>query len=384
MGKLSGKFVLTGGPCAGKTSALAKVEEELTELGYKVIIVSESATELIKGGVKPFGDKALDILSFQKLIIALQLSKEKVYETASTFYPEDQKCVVIYDRGVLDNKAYIGQKVFDGLLDELNLNELRLMDNYDMVIHLVTAADGKEEYYTLENNAARTETASQARELDKKTMNAWAGHNNLKIIDNASNFEEKLNKVLEGILNYLGMPICLRKQRKYRVDLSHSDIAFMNEDDCIRVEIEQTYLKDSLQKDGYERRLRKRTYRGESTYYYTEQQKRPKGLAEVSTDKKITEKEYLKMLSTSEDNITIKKVRYTFARDKQHFKLDVFEDYNNFAILEVVPTNENQEIKLPNELKVIEEVTNNPDYQNYALSRKLSKEIQLEKDKAGE
>lgn len=55
MGKIVGKIVLTGGPCAGKTSALTKVEEELTEKGYKVFIVSESATELIRGGIKPFG-----------------------------------------------------------------------------------------------------------------------------------------------------------------------------------------------------------------------------------------------------------------------------------------------------------------------------------------
>ena len=44
------------------------------------------------------------------------------------------------------------------------------MDNYDMVVHMVTAADGKEEFYTLENNEARSETVEQAKELDKKTI----------------------------------------------------------------------------------------------------------------------------------------------------------------------------------------------------------------------
>ena len=48
MGKIFAKVVLTGGPCAGKTSALTKIEEELIEKGYKVFIVSETATELIK------------------------------------------------------------------------------------------------------------------------------------------------------------------------------------------------------------------------------------------------------------------------------------------------------------------------------------------------
>ena len=79
MGKIVGKIVLTGGPCAGKTSALTKIEEELTEKGYKVFIVSESATELIKGGIKPFGRMPIDLIKFQNLILKYQYEKEKIY-----------------------------------------------------------------------------------------------------------------------------------------------------------------------------------------------------------------------------------------------------------------------------------------------------------------
>ena len=50
------KVVLTGGPCAGKTTALAKIHKEFTELGYQVFIVSEGATEVIRSGAKPFGE----------------------------------------------------------------------------------------------------------------------------------------------------------------------------------------------------------------------------------------------------------------------------------------------------------------------------------------
>jgi len=73
------KIVLTGGPCAGKTTALARIEEDLTEKGYKVFVVGESATELIKSGVRPFGDKCLDMVTFQKMIMLYQLQKEEIY-----------------------------------------------------------------------------------------------------------------------------------------------------------------------------------------------------------------------------------------------------------------------------------------------------------------
>ena len=41
---------LTGGPCAGKTTAIASVKQDLTQLGVKVLVVPEAATILMKGG----------------------------------------------------------------------------------------------------------------------------------------------------------------------------------------------------------------------------------------------------------------------------------------------------------------------------------------------
>ena len=44
------KIVVTGGPCAGKSTAMAKIKEELEREGYTVLLVHETATELISGG----------------------------------------------------------------------------------------------------------------------------------------------------------------------------------------------------------------------------------------------------------------------------------------------------------------------------------------------
>lgn len=66
--------------------------------------------------------------------------------------------IVFFDRGVMDPAAYMSPEVFQALLDEQGWNQINLRDKrYDMVLHLVTAADGAEEYYTLANNAARYE-----------------------------------------------------------------------------------------------------------------------------------------------------------------------------------------------------------------------------------
>ena len=44
------RICLTGGPCAGKTTALATLSVVLQQMGLKVLLVPEAATILMKGG----------------------------------------------------------------------------------------------------------------------------------------------------------------------------------------------------------------------------------------------------------------------------------------------------------------------------------------------
>lgn len=44
------RICLTGGPCAGKTTAIASIKQDLTQLGMKVLVVPEAATALMNGG----------------------------------------------------------------------------------------------------------------------------------------------------------------------------------------------------------------------------------------------------------------------------------------------------------------------------------------------
>lgn len=357
------KIVLTGGPCAGKTTALARLEESLVEKGFHVFIVSESATELIKGGARPFGKNAIDMVAYQRLMLDYQLSKERIYENAS-FLNGSNKNVIIYDRGVLDNKAYINQSIFDKLLSELGVSEIDLMDNYDMVIHMVTAADGKSECYTLANNGARTESIEQAIELDKKTLNAWMGHQNLKIVDNSTEFDEKINRVLDHVNSLVGIKDMVKTQRKYLIDLNSSDISCLDSETSTIIDIEQIYLASN--NPTYEIRLRKRTIGGHSTYYFQTEKKIGNGKSIVITDKKISSKEYVRTLSNYKIDKKITKTRYAFTYDKQNMTLDVFE--GGLCILEV---NGNKKINLPSYLNVIEEVTNDEKYNNINLARTI-------------
>ena len=66
---------LTGGPCAGKSSALSKLEEDLTSKGFNVFIIDEAATMLINGNMHPSRMDELDFQLTLAWIPPLQRSK---------------------------------------------------------------------------------------------------------------------------------------------------------------------------------------------------------------------------------------------------------------------------------------------------------------------
>ena len=71
------KLVITGGPCAGKSTALKTVKESLENIGYTVLLLPELATDLITSGISP--KTCGGSFNYQKLQVMLQLEKEKIY-----------------------------------------------------------------------------------------------------------------------------------------------------------------------------------------------------------------------------------------------------------------------------------------------------------------
>lgn len=338
------RIVLTGGPCAGKTTALAKIEQDLTNLGYKTFIVGESATELIKSGIIPIGGEELTLLDFQKLIMRYQFQKEELYKSVIEKY-KNRDIVIIYDRGLLDNKAYITKEEFNDVLKDLSnylgysITEEDIIDRYDMVLHLVTSADGQESSYTLENNGARTEEIEEAVRLDKRTMDSWINHPRLRIIDNEKNFNRKIEKVLENIHLLLDNSVTTRKQLKYLVEIDDRVLEEIKYN-IVSSYIEQIYIKSTY----FEERIRKLTRDNVATYYYTKQIKKEDGESEIILNKKISKDEFNIIKNTCEIEDIVTKKRYSFIRDKQYYRLD---EYGDCYILEVELTDDNREVKFP-------------------------------------
>lgn len=194
------RIVITGGPCAGKSTAMEWIRKAITEIGYTVLFVPETATELISGGVAPW--TCGTCLDYQKCQIKLQIEKENIFEQAArTMFAE--KILIVCDRGLMDNKAYMTQEEFASALEYMQMSEKDFCDRYNAVFHLVSVAKGAQEYYTTDNNSARTETLEQAIDLDDKLVDAWQSHPYFTIIDNSCGFEEKMRRLIEQIKVFL-------------------------------------------------------------------------------------------------------------------------------------------------------------------------------------
>lgn len=351
------KIVITGGPCAGKTTAMNRIQGAFSKLGYTVLFVPETATELITGGVAPW--TCGTNVEYQKCQMQLQLEKERIFTQGALTMPVE-KILLVCDRGALDNKAYMTQSDFDLVCDYVGRSEVELRDSYDAVFHLVTAAKGAQEFYTLENNGARTETVDQAVALDDKIIEAWTGHPHLKIIDNDTDFEIKMKKLLSEMSNFLGEQGPCDVKRRFLMD--YPDIAYLESlPNCQRVEIIQTYL---IAQEGEENRVRQRGVDGNYIYFQTRKRKG------VRLERRLSKDAYIRLLMEADPSCRpIRKTRYCLTYKNQYFEIDVYPFWNDKAIIEIEQSEEEGYIVFPDFVKNIREITEDEAYKNITLAK---------------
>lgn len=357
------KIVITGGPCAGKTTALSRIQTAFTDLGYAVVFIPETATELITGGIAPWTlERNLD---YQLCQMKLQLEKEKIFAEGAEKLLGKEKVLVVCDRGAMDNKAYMTEAEFANVLRLLGRSETELRDEYDAVFHLVTAAKGAVDFYTTANNGARTETAEEAAQADDRLISAWTGHPHFRVIDNSTDFEGKINRLIAEISSFLGEPEPFEIERKFLIEYPEVKLLEANPV-CRRVEIIQTYLHSD---NGDEVRVRQRGENGHYVYFLTTKRKLC-GIKRVEIERRLTKEEYLTLLMDADTSKRqIRKTRYCLTYGSRYFEIDVYPFWSDRAIMEIELADENEKVDFPEFIKVVKEVTDDDSYKNASLAK---------------
>lgn len=180
-------------------------------------------------------------LKFQENLLRTMIQIENTYFELGK--SSQKNCLIICDRGVMDASACkfftsrcifflnifphmirsfadISKEKWERLMAANNWNPVELRDNrYNQIVHMVSAANGAEDFYSTEDHACRSEGVVLARDLDYKAAAAWIGHPYFDVIDNSTNFETKMNRMIECICQKLGIDTgdrLLRTSRKLK------------------------------------------------------------------------------------------------------------------------------------------------------------------------
>ena len=360
------KIVLTGGPCAGKTTALVKVIEHFTSLGFKVFTIPEVPTMFTQSGMNYLTKNEKFFFEGEKATFLAQIGLEDSFSRMAETL--DQPVIIVCDRGTMDISTYLSEDFWNRIISEHGYSNTQLRERYDAVLHLVSAADGAEQFYTTANNAQRLEKADEAglqiaRELDKKIVSAWKGHPHLRVINNHEDFENKLNRVLKEISTVLGIPQPIEEERKYIVKLV-GEVP-----NAIDSDIVQTYLSGE---PGSEIRLRRRSFEGGKYVYVHTSKKRISDKEQIETERQINANLYESMLQQADPyRATIRKHRKSFIWKGQYFELDSFEQpVHDLMILETKGIAQHENVNFPPFIQVVEDITGNTQYDNYNIALK--------------
>jgi len=361
---------------------ISSISDRLSSYGFTVFRVPEAAT-LIINGTLIFPPNIQDYekrLSFEASLVKTKMALEDIfYEIAKA---HSQPCVILCDRGTMDTAAYLDKEDWEILLDENGWNTVTIRDRrYDAIIHMVTAAIGAENYYSVENNTARTESLNQARDLDFKVLNAWVGHPHIKIIDNSTSFKDKIRRVEDAICQIIGAPRPTAQTRKFVVDseLSRDVLAKFQNLKCETFELEQTYLQAGESDTGRYNYVRKRGQNGMYTYTYSVFRKpNPESNEHVILERSITGREYVELLRQQDQSrVPVVKRLQCFLWSNMYYEIQTFVQPDiKLTVLNLHTENPELPIEFPWFLNVKGEVSGIDEFSSHSISKNFNIALQ--------
>lgn len=150
------RVVVTGGPCAGKSSLCRLLASRFPE----AVLVPEAATEVILSGQTP---ERLGQELFQQKVYERQVVLEREALRRSSF--------LICDRGLPDGLAYC-----PGIFHRLGVSLDSALRRYAVVLHLAVIPDSESYSLHCAENPARREDHARALVLEKNLRKIYSGH----------------------------------------------------------------------------------------------------------------------------------------------------------------------------------------------------------------
>lgn len=230
----------------------------------------------------------------------------------------DRHCIILFDRGVMDGSAYTNENVWQAILDETGWSTIQLRDRrYEAVIHMMTAAEGAQEFFVHDNNAELHEDLEEAKEIDRKLISAWCGHPNFCIVKNSKKgFKTKIGYCLNKVLSLVGLPLPTSLTRKYLLASNNKNFEIkMPEGVEIKPEVfvlEETFIRTVVGESNLLRKVGKN-----DSFTYSHEVRYDINGEKILKKRQITAREYIELIENRDPNKNkILKTRQCFSYDR--------------------------------------------------------------------
>jgi CYTH domain-containing protein len=403
------RLVLTGGPCGGKTTGQARLCTFFESIGWKVYRVPATSTVLAGAGVKSDISKLSDdiLVQFYGNLLKMVMQIEQTYfDLASTCV---ENCLVVCDGGTMDLRANLTDEQWLRVMSDAGWNDVELRDSrYNQTVHMVSVANatnGRRRHFS-SHTSMDMETA---RQRDLMVSQAWVGHPYYDVIDNSTDFDRKLMRMIAAVCDRLDIHIGDRLatdsyKRKFLIRKLPDISLFPQFQDFTVV---HDYLVTPNSK--MQARIRRRGQNANWTYTHTircpqvtaaDNTGRDSAASPVANDNgkdpavscetpelkmQVSAREYELLLAQKDSSHhTVYKTRRCFLCDNQYFQMDIYEEpcpnrCRGLILLETYTSMKGDDFEVPGFLGVVKEVTGDPAYSMYNLSKKDEPEEVAEK-----
>ena len=90
----------------------------------------------------------------------------------------------------------------------------------------------------------------------------------------------------------------------------------------------------------------------------------------IETEKRLSLDDYQRLMMEADPACRpIRKTRYCLVDDIHAYEVDIYPNWTDQAMLQIELENPDDEAVIPENFRVIREVTDDPAYQNYAMAR---------------
>jgi len=246
--------VLTGGPCAGKSSAMALVRDRLNKRGFQVLTVPENATHFLQNsdGFQPEWAGSDAQVAMQRIFLDYQISQEQAFKAFGNLHPT-KPAVLLLDCCTLNGKIYVSDEQWGRVLTSGGgppLTEEELFARYDMIIHMKTCAGkGQYEWGLGSNNPGRYHTPEQAVECDERSLKVFAPHKHVCVVPHCASFDDKIQAVLRLLVDALHVEGLAGRRCRKRVCIKNPEglLAMLDQPTTRSFRVTCTFMDEQMQ-----------------------------------------------------------------------------------------------------------------------------------------